>query len=690
MAKAEVGSATPPLVEEKSATVRAPKKPVAPVVVAKRFAVDLADPRPTLEGSGGKAFAAHDTREAARRVYALVHRKGVPHRADVLQSLSMNPASNVLNPIAQDVVPLGPKGTTRLVTIVEAPGGPPFSDALKGHSVSSHILRKLVIPAAIKALSALHGRDIWHRAIRPGKLFFATPEGGDVLLGECFSAPPGMDLAAAYEPLERATADPAARGPGGPEADMFALGATLLACYLGREPGGQRDSESLIRARIAQGSFWALSAGQEVPGLLGILLRGLLNDDPEERWTLDDLVAWTESASPNRRSLNLSWTFARPVSFRRQSFSDRRILAREMAKHPLEAAAWMRNLDFPLWFQTYITTENMTEKLERLLDLRADPDLSSTHHGDHALVTRLCAMLDPFGPLHWRGRSLMIDGIGPALVSAFVESDEQAIEDMLRFFDAGVMPAAIEIMSERNPMAHRMAFDLQQAAKTARSTQPAKGLVRVLYDLNPALPCLSPVFKGLWVGTPQALLLALDRLAPKRPELAKMFDAHVLAFLAARVPECERLAARVGAAPKDPVRTLAAIGDLLAFLQQHCKIARLPGLSERLGECLKPLIGRLRSRKRREEQLKTLKEEMRKGSLVRLRASTDILKLSREDADAYRRARWAWERLEARRKHLLRKVLPNDPEAMSLGYRAASILGVVTLFGVLTITLVIG
>lgn len=657
-------------------------------MVAKRFAVDPGHPLPALDRGAGKAFAANDTREASRRVYALVHKKGVPQRAEVIESLRISPASNVLNPLAQEVVRVGPKGPTRLVSIIEAPGGPPFSDALKGHSVSSHILRKMVVPAAIKALSALHGRDIWHRAIRPGNLFFATPEGGDVLLGECFSGPPGLDLSAVYEPLERATADPHARGTGGPDADMFALGATLLSCYLGREPGGQRDPESLVRARIAQGSFWALSAGQEVPGLLGLLLRGLLNDDPEERWTLDDLIAWTESATPNRRSLNLSWTFARPVSFRRQSFSDRRILARELAKYPLEAAAWLRSLDFPLWFQTYITAENMTEKLERLLDLRADPDLSSTHHGDHALVTRACAMLDPFGPLRWRGRSIAIDGIGPALAAAFTEQDEQAIEDMRRFFDNGVMPATIEIMAERNPLAHRAAFDLQQAAKTARTEQPAKGLVRVLYDLNPALPCLSPLFKGLWVGTPAALLIAIDRMARRQAEIAKMFDAHVLGFLASRVPECERIAARVGATPNDPVRTLSAIGDLLAFLQQHCKLAELPGLTERMGESLKPLIGRLHSRKRREECLKTLKEEMHKGSLVRLRASTDIVRLSREDTAAYQRARWAWERLEMRRKHLLRKVLPNDPEAMALGYRGASVLGMLALIATLIITFI--
>ncbi len=691
MAQPEARRSTQPAdAENGKATAVAEGRAAATIVVAKRFSIDLARPLPVFDRGGGKAFAATDTRDGARRVYALVHKKGVPQRAEVLRSLSASPASNVLNPLAQAVVRVGPKGPTRLVSVIEAPGGPPFSDALKGHAVSSHILRKLVVPAAIKALSALHGREIWHRAIRPANLFFASPQGGDVLLGECFSGPPGLDLPAAYEPLERATADVHGRGLGGPEADMFALGATLLACYLGREPGGQRDSESLIRARIAQGSFWALSAGQEVPGLLGVLLRGLLNDDPEERWTLDDLVAWTESASPNRRSLNLSWTFARPVSFRRQTFSDRRVLARELAKHPLEAAAWLRNLDFPMWFQTYITAENMTEKLERLLDLRAEPDLSSTHHGDHALVTRMCAMLDPFGPLRWRGRSIAIDGIGPALAAAFAEQDEQAIDDMRHFFDGGVMPAAVEIMGERNPLAHRMAFDLQQVANTVRSDRPAKGLVRALYDLNPALPCLSPVLKGLWVGTPAALLHAFDRLARSRGELAKMFDPHVLAFLAARVPECERLAMRVGATPKDPARTLAAIGDLLAFLQQHCKIAELPGLTERFGESLKPLVARLRSRRRRDECLKTLKEEMRKGSLVRLRASTDIVRLAREDADSYRRARWAWERLEARRKHLLRRVLPNDPEAMALGYRAASVLGIIALVATLTVTVVVG
>ncbi|GIX17873.1 MAG: hypothetical protein KatS3mg119_2059 [Rhodothalassiaceae bacterium] len=648
-----------------------------PLVVAGRYAVDLKKPEPAFARAGGQAYSAQDLKDPGRRVYALVQRKAVPQRSDIYRALLGDPVSNLLNPLAQGVYRLGPQGPARLVTIVEAPAGPSLGGALKGHPISPQILRKLVVPAAVRMLGGLHARKLTHRAIFPENLFFANTEGGEIVFGECFSGPPGIDLAPCYEPIERAMADPTGRGPAGPEADLFALGATLLALYLGRPLGGRRDPDSLLRARIAQGSFWALSGGEEIPGLLGMLLRGLLNDDPEERWTLADVEAWTENAARPRRVLNLSWTFARPVSFMRQSFSDRRVLAQELARHPLEAARWLRGIDFNLWMQTYLTAETLSEKIEKHLNLHADPDLSATHHGDHALVCRFCALLDPFGPLRWRSRQIMPDAVGPALVGAFAERDEQAIEDMRHFFDQGVMPAAVEIMGERNGAVQKIAFDLAQLAQLVRSSDPDKGLERALYELNPALPCLSPAFQGMWVGSTEGLMEALDRMCEKAGDLFKLMDAHVLAFIAARERAAARMAAAVRATPKDQRRTLAAIIALLAFLQEKAQIEKLPHLTRRLGDMLRPELSRLKGRQRREKALELLKSVAEGGSVPKLAKIFDLVAISRADAEGFRQARWRYRRLEQRRQHLSRKVMPSDPEARALGYRAASVIAVI-------------
>ncbi len=650
-----------------------------PLVVEGRYAVDLKRPQPAFDRAGGQAFAAQDIKDTSRLVYALVQRKAVPQRKEVVTALRHDPVSNLLNPIAQGVHRLGPKGPARLITIVEAPAGPSLAGALKGHSISPQILRKLVVPAAVRMLSALHARKIMHRAIFPENLFFANTEGGEIVFGECFSGPPGIDLAACYEPLDRAMADPSARGPAGPEADLFSLGATLLACYLGRPLGGRRDAENLMRARIAQGSFWALSGGEEIPGLLGMLLRGLLNDDPEERWTLEDVEAWTENAARPRRVLNLSWTFARPVTFMRQNFSDRRMLAQEFARHPLEAARWLRALDFNLWFQTYLTAETLTEKIEKHLNLHAEPDLSSTHHGDHALVCRFAALLDPFGPLRWRGRHIMPDAIGSALANAFAERDEHVLDDMRHFFDQGVMPAAVEIMGEHNAEVQKLAFDLGQLAQLVRAKGADKGLERALYELNPALPCLSPVFKGLWVGSIRGLLEALERLAEKPGNLLHLIDTHILAFIAAREHGAARLVAAVRATPKDQRRTLAALIELLRYLQDKSRLAKLPHLTARLADLLRPELSKLKGRKRREKSLAMLKEVAESGSILKLAKMFDLLAIARADAQGFQQARWRYRQLEGRRKHFSRKVLPSDPEARALGYRAASVIAVIAL-----------
>ena len=79
------------------------------------------------------------------------------------------------------------------------------------------------------------------------------------VIGECISTPPGFDQPPMYEPLESAMALPEGRGPGTFADDMFSFGVTLLHILIGRRPGGQLRGRELLRARIANGSFAALT-----------------------------------------------------------------------------------------------------------------------------------------------------------------------------------------------------------------------------------------------------------------------------------------------------------------------------------------------------------------------------------------------------------------------------------------------
>ena len=85
--------------------------------------------------------------------------------------------------------------------------------------------------AAIREMTAL---GIPHRAIRPGNLFYQSSNQGPMMLGECFSMPPGYAQPALFETVENAIADPYGRGPGLNADDLYALGVLILLLHVGR------------------------------------------------------------------------------------------------------------------------------------------------------------------------------------------------------------------------------------------------------------------------------------------------------------------------------------------------------------------------------------------------------------------------------------------------------------------------
>lgn len=640
-----------------------------------RYRVDMTRRLTHLDSPGGEAYAVRDEHDGSDRYYAILQNPAIPRRHALVTSLLGAPAANVLNPVLQKVARPAAGQPRRLITMIEMPSGPSLAIAAQRSAISAQMIRRHILPGIVKALTALHARDVCHRSIRPENIFFTSDSLEDVVLGDCFTAPPASGQDACYEPLERASADPFGRGEAGVEADLYALGASLLAAHLRRNPEEGRDAERMHSSRIGQGSFWALTGGTEVPGVVGSLLRGLLNDDPDERWTLKELALWLESAVPSRRSVNQLWTFSRPVTFRRQTYSDRRVLARSFAQHPLEAAPFLRNIDFTNWIQNMVTTELFSEKLEKAIDARNDADLSSSRHGDHALVARVTAHLDPRGPVRFRGVSVCLDGIGPALACAYGEKDERKIEAFQTLFDGTVLPAILEIVAERNPDAAFLSPKLLKATHTVRSSSPSGGVLRVLYDLNPALPCLSPHMQGNFVSSPRALLKMIDALVGSGAELSRLLDPHVLAFFASRVPQAPRDVDRMAAVGKDPARLMGAVTDLLAFLQETLAIERLENLSRHLARGMKPLVGALKGKQRRESMLEKLEEIGNSGDICRLAKLVDLGRAKMADDQEFLRARDRLIDIENFIRLMLKPVNPASANAQLAGTRAASVIG---------------
>ena len=660
--------------------------------LAARYDVQFDKPLEGFSTAGARAYSVTDKHNPQRPLYALVHLPSVPMRGDVYRSLRGAPATNLINPVDQGILAAPENGAERerLATILECPTGPPlFADGQRHPAVTIQVIRRLVVDGTAKALAALHSRDLTHRYIRPERLYFGSAETPEVIIGECFSAPPGSDGTDAFEPLERAAADPAARGAADPAADVYALGATLMSLYINERVGEGRDRQSLFNARVAQGSFWALSGGREIPGAMGVVLRGLLHDDPTERWTLEELMQWAHGALPQKRTGMQNWSLGRPVAFAGGSYADRRMLASAFARQPAEAAKFLRGLEFAQWVQIVLNGELFSDRLEKLLDVRPGEDLTTTRKTDHAMVARVCMHLDPTGPIRYRGLSLAIDGLGDSLADAFAKADQDRLTILFDLLGSNLLAVLLEIASEseRNSTAVKLLSTARRIEDLVKGRRLGLGLERALYDLNPSLPCQSPKFERYWCGTSEAVIRTLDATV-RSAKAANIFDRHVAAFIACQGGMADRAFNAIAANEHDIGRMTSAVMELLGNLQRTLRVGELPNLTGRLADGLRPLLNHLKSRRRRKQAMEQLDKLTGGGDITRLVQTLRVDRLLAQDAREFAQARAQFARVEHQRQLLKRRILPTNPAALLYGYRGVVLLGygalVVTCLAVLT------
>ncbi len=653
-----------------------------------RYTINVAAPLLEFSTAGGDAFKVTDKERPGKELYALVHFPTVPIRNELYRTLRQRGVANLVNPIDRGLINLDIKGRKqRLVTIFERPtGGALFGpDGKVNPRINTNKLRQSVVLSALKSIAALHKKGHTHRCIMPTNMYFAAQDSDEVVLGECYSTPPGYRQPFGMESLNFALADASARGIGDVESDFYQLGATLQSLYFGEQLWRGRDRDSMLMARINQGSFWALSGGREIPGALGSLIRGLMADEEDERWGAEDILDWFEGVGKPKRTSMKAWSMNRPTNFKGIAYVDRRLLADAFARDPREAANFLRGIDFPSWVQMSFRDEILTERLEGTLNVTSG-GLGGTRPDDYKMVSRVCTFLHPTGPIHFKERSIFLDGIPAMLADAFSRDDRDLIGTVLELFDEKFLNALAEIVGDRNPKMKTQIRDLRPVMVHGASKQLGRGMERVLYGLNPILPCVSTKFENVWIGSVKQMLRAIDRMAANGNIKGILLDRHIAAFCTAHGADLEKEFTQIAAAQNDPARLAGLTAEFFGLLQRRFKMEPLQNLTEKLIDGLTPTIKALKNKKRR-ERITALLEKLKKGGEIsKLATDLSLSQIQLEDTREFAQARNALIKLDKEKAKLGRKVLPTDVDARRKGLRGSRIIAfaVAIIIGIMT------
>jgi hypothetical protein len=212
-------------------------------------------------------------------------------------------------------------------------------------------------------------------------------------------------------------------------------------------------------------------------------------------------------------------------------------------------------------------------------------------------------------PMCWRGIALWPDAIPTLLAHAMAVQNDllPAVDDLL----------SGEIDQLWSPSESR--HDRPEAPDLTPHRSPGGGpgaLLRLLYGLNPLLPCRIPAMATSWVARIPDLMRYLERIADKAGD--SLIDLHLAAFIAARAERKFEMQANALAGNRDGQSLRMEELRLLQDLQTRYHPGPMPALAKWVAARLRPDLQRWRNKPRRQAMNAQLDILAQAGLLSRL------------------------------------------------------------------------
>ena len=405
------------------------------VVLKDRFLIDDKAPLPTLNSPAAQAYTVHDRINPKIKLFALICSTDLPVQLNVINKLKGIRIRGMIPVIESGTVEWPITGKWTIVIILERPLGGRVIDAIntKKASISEYDVVKRFLEPTIKCLSELDDRNLTHRSIRPENIFFMTDDYDDIVLGECFTTPSGFDQPPIFETIPRSMSNPIGRGNGSIVDDLYSLGMSILFILTGNTDIIQADELDQLSMKILRGSYAAICGKSRVHPAIIEVLRGLLLDDQNSRWTLEIVTNWIRNgkrAPIERHSPNVA---NNPYIYRGYPHKSPITLAFEFSRDIEETIRTLRSDEaFEIWIRQNLRNDELAENLKGPLNQIALIEENNKIAAE-TLVAKICIILDPSGPIRFMKMAFMPDALGSVI--AFETLSRKNIGPLINLFN---------------------------------------------------------------------------------------------------------------------------------------------------------------------------------------------------------------------------------------------------------------
>ncbi len=495
------------------------------VSLRKKYTINSQQPLPDYDSGISLAFQASDITAISNKVIAYICDAKIPARINIIKILSTTTHHCLVRAIDWDVVFWPPKNRRCLVIICQQPLG---NKLFKNNTITSmkedKIITSFLIPT-MQALRELHNNNICHGNIHIGNLYIT--DNNKIMLGECYTTPAFMNLPMAYNTSTNSLCLTAGRGNGKISDDMYAVGICVLALIVGEDPTNEYKSDRQIQQnKLKYGSYGTLAQHYRISNSLMAPLRGLLNDDPNERWGIEDIFTWINGKRLSPKQQVMPPKASQPFHFSGGEYGTARELAYAMAEKWNDVFEVIQNGSVDNWLRRSLQDERVTNAVNKAKDI---PHPTTLDEKDK-LIARLLMSLSSERPVQLRNLSGSIEGIGQLI--GIMQKDINIRLLFSQLLTSGLLAFYLELKPNVSINGANIFTQIDKVKNILLQKGYGGGIERIAYLLNPWLPCVSPIFERDYVPNIDYLLPALNRYARlKGKDITTIIDKDIIAYI---------------------------------------------------------------------------------------------------------------------------------------------------------------
>lgn len=536
-------------------------------LVKERFEIDYSQPLPWLDCNGAKAYRVIDRIDTKRGLFALLCSNKTCPRSTILPYIKSLECRSLMKLVEFGIVTWLPEKSRNLALIYKIPYGKVFEGGKTTLDIRNSEKFKSTLISLLSAIEALKNYNITHRAIRADNLYYANADKTEIMIGDCCASFPGFHQPSAYETIENMLSIPEGRGNGNEKNDIYAIGAVMMALYLGHELGSDLSTPELLRIKLKKGSYQALLADDHIPNQISPILRNLLNDNIENRLNYLQAYNLLDGKSGSYNSSSLGDRPKRTISFNGEKFYNARDFAIAISTTPEDAYELVKSGKLLDWIKNGLENEKLAGKIEKLL--AAFPEGTTSLD---IIISKICILLAPDLPVKLNNLCLFPDGTPKAIFYALRNNTETKIFHEL--FSGELIKLWYQEQEHMRSPANAAEFRIY-----INRQDIGYGLERIMYDFDDDIPCVSPLLGDEFVNSPTRILRALDNTYARQIVKSMPYDRNIIAYLRCKMGKKIDGILTDLATNKDYLQA-SAILRLYTSMQNKFGPAQLPHLSQ--------------------------------------------------------------------------------------------------------------